>query len=142
MSNSKYEKYKTEKEKLDAVKKDYTEIRYIHNPSEEVQLMAVNDIFDMAIHFIKNPIDKVKKVSVEKNPKTIKYIKNPSTEIKLIAIKRDISLIEYINNPSKETIEYVVRNCRNLMVLRTMRIDFEELDKDLKDILLKNFREI
>ena len=41
-----FEKYKTEEEKLEAVKKNAIAIQYIYNPSEEVQLAAVKKIGD------------------------------------------------------------------------------------------------
>ena len=41
-----FEKYKTEKEQLEAVKEDGFTIQYIHNPSEKVQIAAVRHYGD------------------------------------------------------------------------------------------------
>ena len=69
-------------------------IQYIKNPSEAVQLAAVNKYGD-SIQCIKNPSEAVKLAAVKKDRCAIEYIENPSEELKLIAVN-------HIKNPSEE----------------------------------------
>lgn len=59
-----FEKYRTEKEKLAAVKRNGLAIQYIHNPSEEIQLAAVEQDVSV-IRYIHNPSDIVIRYVIE-----------------------------------------------------------------------------
>lgn len=53
----------------------------IDNPSEEVQLAALQFNYDV-IENIKNPTEKVQLKAVESHPKAIDFIKNPTDKVK------------------------------------------------------------
>lgn len=91
------------------IKEDPYEIRYIKNPSEEVQLIAVKG-YGQAIEDIKDPSEIVQLEAVKKYSFAINYIKNPSELVQLESIKEDIYLIEYIKNPSELVQLEVVKN--------------------------------
>ena len=76
-------------------------IKFIDNPSEELQLMAVGKDTHL-IQYIDNQSEEVQLRAVEKDPRSIEYIKNPSEEVQLRAVEKDIYSIEYIKNPSEE----------------------------------------
>lgn len=79
-------------------KKDEVQIDYL---SEAVQLSAVqNDTFGDAIKYIENPSEEVQLAAVHKNANAIKYIKNPSEEVQLVAVTQDGWVIQHIENPS------------------------------------------
>ena len=91
-------KYGTEKK---MVEKDPFSIRYIKNPSEDVQLAAVKQDVDV-IEYIQNPSEKVQLAAIKQGFWAIKYIRNPSEKVKLAAVQQSGYAIEYIKNPSEE----------------------------------------
>ena len=63
------------------------EIRFIINPSEEIQLAAVKHDW-YAIKYIQNPTPAVRRAAIRKNPWIIfDYIKNPTEEEKRLAVE-------------------------------------------------------
>jgi hypothetical protein len=69
-----------ESEKMLDVKKNADLIKYIDNPSEAVQLEAIqNDAH--SIQFIENPSEVVQLKSVQLDQSAIKYIKNPAKSV-------------------------------------------------------------
>ena len=95
----------SEKVQLAAVNQNGNVIGYIIEkgiiPSEKVQLAAVNQN-GWAIEFIKNPSEKVQLAAVNKSSFAIKYIDNPSEKVQLAAIKQNGWAIEFIKNPSED----------------------------------------
>ena len=93
----------SEEAQLDAVNEDGTAIEYIENPSEQVQLAAVNQssyaIFEIMAKGIV-PSEEVQLAVVNKNGYVIKYIIakgiSPSEKVQLAAVTQDGSAIEYI----------------------------------------------
>jgi hypothetical protein len=81
-------------------KKYKTVMKHIFNPSEDVQLVAVNSD-PYSIQYIKNPPESVQLSLVSKMGHLIEYIKNPSEAVQLVAVRHDLA-IQYINNPSEE----------------------------------------
>ncbi len=59
-------------------------IRFIDNPTEEQQMIAVNQN-GLAIKYINNPSENVKLSSVKNYGPAILFISNPSIEIQIIA---------------------------------------------------------
>ena len=76
-------------------------IRFIDNPSEEVQLAAVKEN-PHSIKYIKNPSQEVQLAAVEKNPYSIRYIKNPTQKVQLAAVEKNPHSIRYIKNPTQK----------------------------------------
>jgi DNA-dependent RNA polymerase auxiliary subunit epsilon len=75
---------------LAAVKKYGSAIRYLQNPSEQLQLAAV-----------------------KQNGFVIKYIQNPSEKVQIAAVQQDGLAIRFIQNPSERVLDYE-RNQRKL----------------------------
>ena len=86
---------------LVAVNQDGHAIYYIKNPSEDVQLAAVKQNV-WAIDDIKNPSEAMQLAAVNRNGNAIQYIKNPSEDVQLAAVNQDGYAIRYIKNPSED----------------------------------------
>lgn len=133
-----YNKTKTEKGQLELIAENPYNIKYIYNPSKKVQLAAVRRDGG-TLSRIDNPSEKVQLTAVKHNGYVIQYIHNPSEKVQLAALKADGGSIEYIHNPSRSIIEYVIENYKDKKsIIRSMRIDFNQLPDDLKLILEMN----
>jgi hypothetical protein len=95
-TDPKYIKYinnPSEEMQLEAVKRDGYSIGYINNPSEEVQLEAVRQQGN-SICFITNPSIEIQKEAIKNSPEyAIFHITDPTEEIKLEAIKTNPHVI-------------------------------------------------
>jgi hypothetical protein len=69
-----------EEEQIKRLKKIPEELEFIKDPSEEVQLAAVNQD-GFVIKFIKDPSEKVQLAAIKSSPFSIREIKNPSQKI-------------------------------------------------------------
>lgn len=96
----------TEAEQIAAVSKIQSNIRYIDNPSETVQLAAVRGRIGTdnmyAIQFIPNPSEAVKLASLQYAGHSLRYIRKPSEEMKLAAVTQSGTAIRYIDKPSDQ----------------------------------------
>ena len=81
----------------------YYAIQHIKNPSEEVQLVAVNKDY-YAIQHIENPSERVQLVAVNLKPRTIRYIENPTERVQIAAVNNYRYAIQYIENPSEKVV--------------------------------------
>ena len=79
-------------------------IQFIHNPSEEVQLVAVKENL-FSIKYMENPTEEVQLMAVIKNPYSIQYIQNPTEEVQLAAVERYPTSIQHIQNPTDKVIQ-------------------------------------
>jgi hypothetical protein len=75
-------------------------IKYIKNPSEAVQMAAVNQN-GHTIQYIKNPTEAVQMAAVNKNGLTIKHIPNPGEAVQMAAVNKNGLAIGYISNPGE-----------------------------------------
>ena len=75
-------------------------IKYIKNPSEKLQKLAVRTSPD-AIKWIKNPSEELKKFVVQLNGNVIEYFPNPSEELQLTAVNSTGEALRYLTNPSE-----------------------------------------
>ena len=115
-------KLETYENQLKAIKKYGDLIRYIENPSEEIQELAVKQN-GLNIQYIINPAhlnvskpkqqfcvsEEIQKLAVQDYGMAIKYIENPSEEVQKLAIQQDCYAIEYIENPSEEIQELAIK---------------------------------
>ena len=93
------EEWQTEKNLLRILKIDGQVIRFIKNPTLEMQLEAVKQN-GWAIEFIKRPILKVQLAAVKEDGRAIQFIKKPTIEMQLTAVKQNGLAIQFIENPS------------------------------------------
>ena len=91
----------SEEIQLQNVKNDWLSIKYIENPSEKIQLEAIKQT-SLAIQYIKNPSEVIQLEAVKKAGRSIQYIKNPSEAVQLEAVKQNGYAIKYIKNPSED----------------------------------------
>ena len=60
-----------------------------------------------AIQFIENPSEEVQMLAVQQDPSVLSYIKNPSEEVQMLAVQQNPRAIKYIKNPTPKVTEYV-----------------------------------
>jgi hypothetical protein len=101
-------RWDTELDHVKAVTINADNIKSIENPSEEVQLIAVQQDGD-TIQYIENPSEEVQLSAVRQKGSSIRYIKNPSEEVQLAAIEQNYVGFRYIENPSEEAMLKVVQ---------------------------------
>ena len=89
----------SEELQLIAVEKQPETIRLIESPSETVQKVAVTQ-WAGAIGFIENPTDEVKKMVILKNPASIRYIHEQTQELQQLAVKEDPTVLSHLSDPS------------------------------------------
>lgn len=94
----------SERVQMVAVKIEPTDLRFINNPSEKVLQTAVS-MNGRAIAFIENPSEEVQIIAVRENWAAITDIKNPTEEAQLIAVKQRQSLFNYIKNPTPKVVK-------------------------------------
>ncbi|MCK9369763.1 hypothetical protein M0R04_07655 [Candidatus Dojkabacteria bacterium] len=79
----------SEKEQTSRVRRNPSSIREVINPSEFLQLIAVqND--GWIIQYIKHPTPQVQLVAVSRWPPALEYIDNPTQEALLTALKAPV----------------------------------------------------
>jgi len=107
----KYINNPSEDVQLAAVKQDGSVIAYILSkdiiPSEDVQLAAVQQnskVIEWIFNFGIIPSEQVQLAAVKQNGLSIIYIYKPSESVQLAAVKQNGYIIQYINNPS-ETVQ-------------------------------------
>ena len=85
-----------------AIRLDGRVIEHIDNPTEELQILAIDDNRSECIKYIKWPTEKVQIMALKRYISNFRYINNPTYRVKLMALKKDGRLIEVIKNPTEE----------------------------------------
>jgi hypothetical protein len=98
------------KEELErtAVENNPEAIAIIDSPSEELQLLAVNQQAETVFPWIKNPSEKVQLAAVKKSGNIIHYIPNPSEEVQLAAVMQSVWAIRNIRRPTTAVQKYAI----------------------------------
>ncbi len=96
----------------------------IKNPSEAVQLAAVNKEGCLIRH-IKNPSEAVKEAAVNQNGRAFEYIKNPSEKVKFAAVNQNRTYI-YIENPTEEMQNMMIDRVYNIKFCQTIELEYEQ----------------
>jgi hypothetical protein len=109
-------------------------IKYVSNPSEELQLIAVRKNYD-AIKFIKEPYESVQKEAVSINYEALRFIKAPTYETELIAICSNEAAIKFVKKLDKNKMLEFLK--ANILVIKYIGKDIskEELVETLKEVL-------
>jgi hypothetical protein len=105
----------TDQELEDYVKSVTHGIKYVKQPSEELQLAAVGSNAN-SIQHIKNPTERVQLLAITKVPSTIKYITNPSEAIQLAAVAKAAISIQHIDNPTEKVQRLAIKQEGNAMI--------------------------
>ena len=83
-------------------------IMYIKEPSEEVRRLAVQRN-GCTIMYIKKPSEEVCRLAVQENGLAIMYIKEPSEEVRRLAVQKNGYAIKYIKEPTEELYRLAVQ---------------------------------
>ena len=108
----------SEKVQLAAVTQDGEAIRYIDNPSEELQLLAVTQYGGVIGYIIEKgitPSEQVQLAAVMQDGEAIKYIENPSEQLQLAAITQYWDQTENYEADEKfdlSTFRYIIKNTK------------------------------
>jgi hypothetical protein len=93
--------YSTESGQIEAVSFFGYNIRFIKNPSQRVNLLAVQQN-GRAIHYINEPNELIQMSAIKNNPYAIYDIANPTKSVEEESMKYDISIREYISNKKQK----------------------------------------
>jgi hypothetical protein len=98
-----------EEYQMSAVKKNGTNIKYIQNPTDKVQIYVLekNQLY---IQYIKNPTPKVQMYIVKVHPSYINSLKNPTDEVQDYILDNHPRLIKDIKNPNEKVKQYLLGN--------------------------------
>lgn len=94
--------------------KDYTLISKVDNPSEALQICAVNRNPD-AVLLIDCATLKTWRVAIKKKPSLIDYFYDPPEDLQMSAVRSDCNSIKYIDNPTPKVQSYTIRLCPELI---------------------------
>jgi hypothetical protein len=123
---------------LAAIEKEPWAIAFISHPSEKAQLAAVQKN-GFVVNSIKNPSETVQLAAVRQNPLSIHVMKNPTETVQLAAIEEDAEIFPHIKNPSPfvKTLEKVM-NDEHLPKHQLIPFVEEALEKSEKHPFLLN----
>ncbi len=85
-------------------------LKYMDNPSLDIQYAAVDKWGVSVIKRIKNPSEEIQLAVVNSNGRMIQYIDNPTNDVVISSIKQDMNSIKFIDleRLSKETKEVLM----------------------------------
>jgi len=89
----------SEELQMAVVEDDPDYLAYIHNPTEDVQLEAIES-YIYAFQYIKNPTERIQAALMKIEPTMIGMIDNPTEKVQMIAVNKDPELIKWIKNPT------------------------------------------
>lgn len=92
----------------DILLRDYTLIEKLSEPSEMIQIFAINRNPE-AILYIENASEKAWRTAVRKKPELIENLYDPPESIQIAAVKSDPTSIKYIDTPTKKVQLYVAK---------------------------------
>jgi hypothetical protein len=105
-----------EQNKLAVQENGYT-IRYIKEPSVEVQKLAVEEDA-YAIKYIKKPSDEVQKLAVKQDGCTLRYVDNKTDEICKLAVQQNGLALQYIVDQTDEICELAIQQNPEAVIYR------------------------
>jgi len=109
-------------------------IEYIgFNPEDEKECLRAIKNWDYNIRWIKNPTEEMQELAISINPYDIFYIHNSGEKIKNKVIDRDSISIQYIHNPSKELQIRAIRNSRYNIWVIVLCDNWEEFKEEIRD---------
>lgn len=116
----------SERIQIAAIEKDASLIKHIQNPTERASLLAVEKDTS-TIQYIKDPSEKVQMTAIDKDASAIRYISNPSESVKLKTVEIRPDMIRYINNPSEKIQLTAVR--ANPLVIQHIKSASDEVQQ-------------
>ncbi len=86
----------TEKEALEAVRKDGLALQYVHNQTSEICLAAVKKD-GYALKYVKDQTPEICLAAVKKDGYALQYVKDQTPEICLAAVKQEMDSLQHVN---------------------------------------------
>lgn len=83
-----------------AVKSTPLCVKYIENIDEEIGVMCVKSLWN-SLELMKNPSERIIEEAVKAKGWAIQFVENSSEELQLLAVSKDYDAIKYIENPSE-----------------------------------------
>lgn len=125
-----------EKLYLQQVKAFGEDIKYIDNPTEEMQIEAVTQNA-LNIKYINNPTEKVQFLSIEEDINNISLIQNPKESVQIFVVSKNTDLFFKINNPSDNVVRMTIAKDWKLI------FDIANMNSDLikDDILMEAIKQ-
>lgn len=102
---------------LQAVKRDPYAIKYIDRPSEQIQAYAVEQD-GLVISEIDDPSDYVKMLAVKQDGRAIRYIRNSNEDLEIAAVKEYWGVISDIYEPSERVQLEAIRQSDGDAIIR------------------------
>jgi hypothetical protein len=123
-----------------SVSLDFSNLKYIKNPSEDVQMIFANksNFSELLFRFVENVSDNVKDYYIKNG--YFSNIKNPTERDNRKALEKDINNFKYIKNPSFEIQMYVFNKCPKLLDRNNMdqRLIYLFVEKERRQKSEKN----
>ena len=94
-------------EKLNRINSNPSLIKYVNNPSIELQIAAVKSDPTL-ISIIEDPDEKVQLIVYKKDPACLEYVEFVNEKLQVKAIKEDAYNLTYIKNPCDKAIELAI----------------------------------
>ena len=118
------ETHKTEKFIISALQCNGDIIRYVVNPTTEMQMMSIEKN-PKNIMYIENPAETVQLSVVERNANNIQYIDKPTMAVQKRAVMKSPHSIHYIRKPCAEAVKIIddwKKICNNVSYTKKTRL--------------------
>lgn len=130
----------TESEKVEKtlklLSKNGLSLKFIKNPTEEMQLVAVKQNAD-TIQFINNPIELIQLEAINQHPSSLRLFINFATNVVIVeAIKKDPFVIRYIQNPTIEMQRVAIQYIKEIDLIRFTNVFTHKITDSISLCLL------
>lgn len=99
-NNVKYIKNPSKEVQKEAIKNVPLSVQYIEKIDEEIGIISVKSLWN-SLGLIKNPTEEIIKEAIKTKGWAIQFVKDPSEELQVLAVEKDYDAIKYIKNPSE-----------------------------------------
>jgi len=108
-NNIKYIEEPSREVQKQAIKSTPLSVKYIKNIDKEIGIMCVKSLWN-SLELINNPINEIIEEAIKTKGWAIQFVKEPSEELQLLAVSKDYDSIKYIENPSENVQLAAVEN--------------------------------
>src|SRR5471030_15166 len=99
-NNIKYIKNPSKEVQKQAIKNTPLSVKHIKNVDEEIGMICVKNLWN-SLELINNPSEKIIQEAIKTKGWAIQFVKNPIEELQLLAVSKDYDSIKYIETPSE-----------------------------------------
>jgi len=83
-----------------AIKNTPLSVKYIRNVDKEIGIICVKSLWN-SLELINNPNEEIIEEAIKTKGWAIQFVKEPSEELQMLAVSKDYDSIKYIENPSE-----------------------------------------